>query len=385
MVENELDTDEEQALREAVSSLAGAFGYRYFDEKVRMHEPAHELWETLGDHGYLGVHLPVEYGGGGAGMAVTAIVVEELARAGCILEMMVTGLIVGTILARHGDDEQRSAWLPGLATGKRKVSFAMTEPDAGSNAHNTVTRALRDGAEYVIRGTKTFITGVDEADAILLVARTGEDAETGRGKLSLIFVDPNAAGLERSYVPVHIHGPERQFLLYFDDVRAPVTNLVGVEHEALRALFDGLNPERIANAAQALGIGRRALDLACDYARTRVVWDVPIGAHQAIAHPLARAKVELELAALMLRQACGLYDSGASAGEASNMAKFAAVEAANYALDRAIQTHGGNGLTMEYGLAPMWGYLRMLGVAPVSQEMALNFIAQKSLGLPRSY
>lgn len=380
-----LSQDEERTLREAVFKLASEYGWTYFDEQTRKGEHTEELWKALGEVGYLGVNLPEEYGGSGGGMLSAAAVIEEITRAGIVLEMMVTGIIVGGILARHGSEELKQRWLPGLASGEKQVSFALTEPDAGSNSHNLSTRARRDGDEYVIRGSKTFISGVDVADGVMVVARTGDDPETGRAKLSLIFVDPDAEGLERSYVPVQIHTPDRQFLLHFDDVRTPVENLVGVEGEGIKALFDGLNPERIANASQALGIGNRALDLACEYARQRVVWDVPIGAHQAVAHPLAKAKVDMELAALMLRKACVAYDSFKPAGEPANMAKYASVEAATYALDRAIQTHGGNGITMEYGLAPMWGYLRMLGVAPVSQEMALNNIAQKTLGLPRSY
>lgn len=380
-----LNGAEERLLRESVYGLANSFGYAYFSEKTEKGEPPDELWDALGEVGYLGVNLPEEYGGTGGGMSSASIVIEEISRTGCILEMMVTGIIVGGILARHGSEALKSEWLPGLANGTRKVSFAMTEPDAGSNSHNLATRARRDGDDYVISGSKTFISGVDEADGVLVVARTDDDPETGSARLSLIFVDPDADGLERSYVPVQIYTPDRQFLLHFDEVRAPVSNRVGPEHEGMRVVFDGLNPERIANASQALGIGRRALDQACEYARTRDVWGVPIGAHQAISHPLARAKVGLELSALMLHKACGAYDAGEAAGEASNMAKFSAVEAATFALDRAIQTHGGNGITMEYGLAPLWGYLRMLGVAPVSQEMALNHLAQKTLGLPRSY
>jgi alkylation response protein AidB-like acyl-CoA dehydrogenase len=246
--------------------------------------------------------------------------------------------------------------------------------------------ATRRNGAYVLRGTKTFISGVEDAQALLVVARTGENTESGRGLLSLFIVDTDADGLERQPIPTAPRNADRQWQLFFDDVEVGPDRLVGTEHHGLAVVFDGLNPERIMTAALALGAGRRALAQAAEYARERTVWSAPIGTHQAISHPLAEAKIELELAALMTRKACALYDAGAKgAGEASNMAKYAAAEAAIHCVDRAIQTHGGNGVALEYGLADMWWAVRTMRIAPVSREMILNYVAEHSLGLPRSY
>jgi alkylation response protein AidB-like acyl-CoA dehydrogenase len=229
-----------------------------------------------------------------------------------------------------------------------------------------------------------------------VVARTGTDdndpSRPDRAQLSLFVVDTDAPGLDRTPIPVEVTIPEKQFQLFFDDVTVPVDRLVGTEGDGLRQLFYGLNPERILSASICTGIGQYALERAAAYAREREVWGVPIGAHQGVAHPLARAKVELELARLMMQKAAWMHDhpdddghDRVAAGEAANMAKFAAAEAGAHCLDAAIQTHGGNGMATEYGLADLWGLVRLLRIAPVSHEMILNFVAQQSLGLPKSY
>jgi alkylation response protein AidB-like acyl-CoA dehydrogenase len=312
---------------------------------------------------------------------------EEIARAGCsLLLIVVSPAIAGSVLARHGSPEQKDHWLRGIGRGELKVAFAITEPDAGTNTHNLATKAEKRNGSYVIRGNKTFISGVEDADAVLVVARTGTNEETGRGLLSLFIVDVDAPGLERQQVPTAPRNADMQWQLFFDDVEVGADRLVGAEHYGLAVVFDGLNPERIVTAALAVGAGRRALAQAAGYARERTVWSVPIGAHQGVSHPLAEAKIELELAALMTRKACALYDAGAKgAGEASNMAKYAAAEAAIECVDRAIQAHGGNGLALEYGLTDMYWGVRTMRIAPVSREMILNYVAEHSLGLPRSY
>jgi alkylation response protein AidB-like acyl-CoA dehydrogenase len=299
--------------------------------------------------------------------------------------LVVSPAICGAVIARFGSEEQRRHWIPPIATGESIMAFAITEPDAGSNSHNIATVAERDGDAWVLRGTKYYISGVDESDAILVVARTGTDEATGRGRLSLFVVDVDAPGLSRAEIPVEVRAPEKQFTLFFDDVRLEPDRLIGEEGEGLRQIFHGLNPERIMTAAGGLGIGRYALEKAVAYACQRSVWGRPIGEHQGVAHPLAEAKIQLELARVMTERASALYDAGLDAGEASNMAKFAAADAALACLDRAIQTHGGNGLASEVGLADLWGYARLMRIAPVSREMVLNYVAQHSLGLPKSY
>lgn len=380
-------SSEEALLREAVAGIAADFGPAYIRDCVEREAPPTELWDALASRGYLGVNVPEDYDGGGRGLTELAAVGEELARAGCpLLLLLVSPAIAGSVLARHGTAEQKDRWLRGIGRGDLRVAFAITEPDAGTNTHNLATRAERRNGGYVLRGTKTFISGVEDAHAVLVVARTGVNEQSGRGLLSLFVVDSDAPGLERQLVPTAPRNADRQWQLFLDGVEVGADRLIGPEHGGLAAVFDGLNPERIMTAALALGGARRALAQAAEYARERTVWSAPIGSHQGISHPLAEAKIELELAALMTRKACALYDAGArGAGEASNMAKYAAVEAAIHCLDRAIQTHGGNGVALEYGLTDMWWGIRTMRIAPVSREMILNYVAEHSLGLPRSY
>ena len=380
-------SDEETMLREAVGGIVGSFGTDYIRRKHEAGEPPREMWEALAEKGYLGVNIPEEYDGGGKGMTELAAVGEEITRAGgSLLLIVVSPAIAGSVLVRHGTAEQKDRWLRGIGRGDLKICFAITEPDAGTNTHNLATRAEKVNGSYRLKGTKVFISGVEDAEAMLVVARTGTHEPSGRGLLSLFIVDTDSPGLERQEIPMAPRGADRQWQLFFDGVEVPADRLVGEEHMGLRVVFDGLNPERIMTAANALGVGRRALAQAADYARERVVWSAPIGSHQGLSHPLAQCKIELELAALMTRKACALYDAGfKGAGEASNMAKYAAAEAAIHCVDQAIQTHGGNGLALEYGLADMWWGARTMRIAPVSREMILNYVAEHSLGLPRSY
>ncbi len=376
-----VESDEHRDLRAAVGAIAAAFGPERYVERARAHEPLAELWSALGDAGFIGVNVGEAYGGGGGGLVELALVCEELAAQGTpILLLLVTAAISAEVIEEFGSEELRKEWLPGLASGQTKVVFAITEPDAGSNTHQISTHAERVGDEWVLSGTKYYISGVDEAEALLVVARTGE-----AGSMSLFLVPTDAPGLVRTPLPVDVMLPEKQFTLHFDDVRLPASALVGEEGAGFRQVFHGLNPERITGAALCVGIARYALDRATGYATDRRVWDTPIGAHQGVSHPLAKAKIETELAALMTQKAAWLHDRGLPAGEASNMAKYAAAEAALAAIDAAIQTHGGNGVASEYGLLPYWGLARLLRIAPVNREMILNFVAQHTLGLPRSY
>ena len=382
------ESDEHALLRQAVGDVARDFGHEYFAGRVREGGKVDELWQALADHGFLGVHLPERHGGGGAGISELSIVGEEVAAAGCpLLTTLVSPAICAELLSRYGTDAQQQTWLPGLATGA-KMAFAITEPDAGSNSHRISTVAVRDGDSWRVRGQKTFISFVDEAPQVLVVVRTGTDG-TERGRLSLLVIDTDASGLSSTLIPVEIALPDKQFLLFFDDVEVPADRMVGAEGEGLRVVFDGLNPERIMGASLCNGVGRYVLGVAAGYATERKVWDgVPIGAHQGVAHPLAIAKIELELARLMTQRAAWLHDHSAdrtAAGEAANMAKYAAAEAAAHCLDAAIQTLGGNGMASEYGIADLWGVVRLLRIAPVSREMVLNFVAHRSLGLPKSY
>ena len=383
-----IETDEQKELRAAVAKLGERYNYiDYVLPRSRRGEPLTELWNEAGKLGFLGVNLPEEYGGGGAGIYELALVQEELAAKGAgLLLVVVSPAICGTIIGKYGTDEQKQKWLPALADGSKIMAFGITEPDAGSNSHQITTTARRDGEDWILRGNKIFISGVDQADAVLIVART-EDHKSGKLKPALFIVPTDTENFVRTPMEMDIVEPDHQYTLFLDDVRLPADALVGSEDAALMQLFAGLNPERILGAAMAVGMGRYAIEAATKYARERTVWKTPIGAHQGIAHPLAQCKIELELAKLMMQKAASLYDAGDDFGaaEAANMAKYAAAEASIKALDQAIQTHGGAGLTKEYGLAAMLGAARIARVAPVSREMILNFVSQHSLRLPRSY
>ncbi|MFC8271306.1 acyl-CoA dehydrogenase family protein [Streptomyces sp. NPDC057271] len=383
-----IESQELTALRAAVSAL----GHRHgpgFDRAA--------LWAEAGKLGYLGVNLPEEYGGGGGGMTELSIVLEEAGAAGApLLMMVVSPAICGTVIARFGTEEQKRAWLPGLADGSRTMAFGITEPDAGSNSHRITTTATKTEDGWVLNGRKVFVSGVDIADATLIVGRTS-DARTGNLKPCLFVVDRDAPGFHRRQIEMELDANEKQFELTLDDVHLPAEALVGGgtshtegcggEDAGLLQLFAGLNPERIMTAAFAIGMGRYALAQAVKYAKERTVWKAPIGAHQAIAHPLAQAHIELELARLMMQKAAALYDAGddIGAGEAANMAKYAAGEACVKAVDQSVHTLGGNGLTREFGLARLIAASRVARIAPVSREMILNYVSHQSLGLPKSY
>jgi alkylation response protein AidB-like acyl-CoA dehydrogenase len=381
------ETPEQVQLRAAVAGLGRRYGHRYFVAKAKAGEPTTELWAEAGKLGYLGVNVPQEYGGGGGGITELAIVCEELAAAGCpLLLLVVSPAIAATVLTRHGTPEQRRRYLPGLADGSLTIAFAITEAEAGSNFHRLATTATRSGDGYVLNGQKAFISGVDTADLVLVVARMA-DAVTGRLHPALFLVPTDAPGLQLSKLDMEIVSPERQFLVTCSDLALPVDALVGDHESGLPALFAGLNPERITVAAMGAGTARYALDQASRYASGRSVWGRPIGAHQGVAHPLAHAAIQLELARLMIAKAAALYDAGrdVEAGVAANMAKYASSEAATLAVDTAIQVHGGNGMTTEYGVATLLGGVRAGRIAPVSREMILNFVAQHVLGLEKSY
>lgn len=394
------ETTEHAALRSAVAELGREFGMEYWLARARKHETTHELWDKAAQLGFIGINTPEEYGGGGAGITELAMVCEELAAAGSpLLLLVVSPAICATILARTGTAEQRQRFLPDMAAGRVTMAFAITEPDAGLNSHRIATTGIEqpDGS-FTLTGRKYYISAVDQADYLLVVGQSPTSRAGGQIRPALFVVPTDAPGFEYRPIEMEIVSPERQFFCYFDEVRVPPENVVGGSLDAaLPALFAGLNPERITIAAFSVGTARYALAKAARYAKERTVWQAPIGTHQAISHPLAKAYLDTELAKLMVYKAADLHDRGqastageaarltAAAGEAANMAKYASAEAAWNALDAAIQTHGGNGMTSEYGLAALLGVVRAMRIAPVTKEMILNFLAQHSLGLPKSY
>ena len=380
------DSEEHTAIRATVAAIANRYGPQYFLDRARSGGDIDELWKELGAAGLLGVHLPEEYGGGGGGMAEAVVVVEELAAHGMpLLIWVISPAICGSILAHHGSEEMKRRWLPAIADGSQKVAFGLTEPDAGSNSHNVKTTARRTNSGWSISGAKYYISAVDQADAILLVTRDADESTPEKSRLSLFLVPTDVPGLSFQQIDTSIVSPDQQFTVFLDDVEVGEDALIGSVGNGLRQVFDGLNPERILVGALCGGLGRYAVDKAAAYANERTVWSMPIGAHQGVAHPLAECHINVEVGRLATMRSAELFDAGEPAGEAANMAKFAASEAALAALDQAIQTHGGNGLSHEYGLSELWFVTRLMRTAPVSREMVLNFIAQTSLGLPRSY
>jgi acyl-CoA dehydrogenase len=390
---------EQQLIQKATRDLVAHFEPRRAEFRRMMLEERRypqELWDALAEMGFMGSLIPEEYGGSGLGLTALVIGLEELSSAGLSAStlMLLTGMDALCIL-RNGSEALKRRFLPDIATGRLKLCFAITEPDAGSNSFRITTHAVRKGDEYEITGSKVFITGVDVTDYMLLVTRTTPYREVAAGRLpkahgfSLFVVPTDAPGLEKRRLPMHGIEGHNQFLLFFDRVRVPAENLVGEENAGATALFNSLNPERILAAASACGTIAYLLRRACEYARERKVFgDTPIGAYQGLAHPLAEVRIELDAARLLTYRAAWAFDRGDephTVGGYANMAKFLAAETGVKAADRAIETLGGYGFSEEYEIIHAWEGMRLLRTAPVSREMILNYVAEHVLELPRSY
>ena len=380
---------EEALIVAAVRELAaGPNGRTHWRARALVNAFPEHLWAALAEAGYLGLLVPEAYGGAALGLAEMAVLMETLATEGIALLLMIVSSVMSTIaLSRHGTEEQQRRYLPGMARGTTRMCFAITEPNAGSNSFRLETLATPDGDGYRLRGQKYFISGVEQAQHVLVVARTtpAREAADKRAGLSLFIVDTDAPGFAKQRQETVLTETEQQWTLFFEDVQLPRAALLGAEGGGHRLLFDLLNPERVASAAIAVGLGRYVLARAVAYAKERRVFDAPIGSHQGLAHPMALAAAHLELAALMTRKAAWCFDHGRAAGAEANMAKMAAADAGLEACDVAIQAHGGNGFTRDFEVITYWPLLRLIRTAPVSREMILNYIGEHVLGLPRSY
>lgn len=378
--------DHHRDLRDSVSKLVGKFGRKYFQDVVNKGEQPTALWSALGEAGFLGVHVSEAYGGGGGGLSELNICIEETAAHGCPILSMVISSITAPIITACGSEAMKQEWLPGIASGKRKMCFGITEPNAGSNTHKVTTHAVRKGNGWVINGAKYWTSDIDQSDAVMVVARDGVPVSDGsRQGLSLFVVPTNTPGISMTQIDSALRTSEKQFSVFYDNVEVSDDALIGEPGAGLKQVFSGLNPERIAAAAINNGISRFAITQAAQYAKDRSVWNTPIGAHQGVAHPLAEAYINVQAARLLNARAAQLCDGGEDAAETANMAKFAAAESSLKALDQAIQVHGGNGLSNEYGLSDLWFIARLHRTAPVSREMILNYVSTHSLGLPKSY
>lgn len=355
-----------------------------------------EIWREMGNAGILGAMIPEEYGGTGVGLLAMALALETLSMEGVSASLFAVLTTMDTMaILKGGSEEQKQAWLPKIASGDIKMAFAITEPDAGTNSFRMKMFAKRDGDVYRLNGQKAWITGFDVADHAIIVARTMTLEELKRQGLpksygmGLFIVDTKAKGITMNEMNTMGIEGFKQFQLYFDDVEVPVENRVGEEHMGAMVLFHALNPERILAAAICVGMSEFALRKAVAYALERKVWsDAPIGAYQGVQHPLAHVKAMQEAVRLLTYKAAWAFDKGrppAETGGYSNMAKLLASELAVDAVDRAIQTHGGNGFVTDYQLIRMWAPARLLKTAPINNEMAMNFIAEHVLGLPKSY
>ncbi|MDP6933041.1 MAG: acyl-CoA dehydrogenase family protein [Myxococcota bacterium] len=354
-----------------------------------------ELWDAICDTGIMGCVIPEEYGGNGTGLLNCTIGIETLASHGFGNALLVLTTMDASCILKNGSEEMKRRYLPKMASGEMKFGFALTEPNAGSNAFRIQTFAKKDGDDYLLSGEKVFITGADVADRLLLVARTTsrEDIQAqGLPKafgLALFIVDPKTPGITLSPIPTRGIEGMIQYTVHMDDVRISGSDLVGEPDMGGMALFNSLNPERILAAAAGCGMTQACLNKSVTYANERKVFrDQPIGVHQGISHPLAKVAIELEACRLLTYRAAWAFDRGdfpGVVGNFSNMAKYSAAEMAIEAVDRAIQTLGGYGFSEEYGIIHYYEAARLMRTAPITAEMILNYVAEHHLGLPRSY
>lgn len=384
-------SDEHQMIVDTATKLAQKYNRDYILKCAETNSFPQEMWDELGELGYLGMTIPEDCGGAGLGMQELSLLQETLSEYGVGLPFFVInqGLTIPCV-AKHGSEEQKQRILPSIASGEKKFCFAITEPNAGTNTFKIETTAKRDGDDYIINGSKLFISGVNHADYMFLVTRNQSYDEVG-GKANrkqgfcLFMIDPNMPGVEYKQMDTQLGNLEHQFFVYFDDLRVSKDALLGEEGKGIYYLFDALNPERIMVSAGSLGTGRYALKKAVDYANQRVIFDRPISAYQGLQHPMAEAKAELELASLLLRKAAWEFDNGLDAAHTSNMAKLVASDAGFKACDSAIQCFGGYGFTESQDMISLWKATRLMKSAPVNRQMNLNYIAQHVLGMPQSY
>lgn len=383
-------TDDQELIRKSVAELAAQFDDQYWMHKDQTHEFPTEFYDAIAGGGWLGMTIPEEYGGHGLGITEATLLLEEVARSGgamnaaTSIHLSIFGMQPVVV---NGSEELKARTLPRIVNGDLHVCFGVTEPGAGLDTSRITTFAKRDGDEYVINGRKVWISKALESEKILLLTRTTpRDQVTKKTDGMTLFL----TDLDRAHVDVRpIAKMGRNAVssneLFIDDLRVPVQDRVGEEGKGFTYLIDGLNPERMLIAAEALGIGRVALDRAVTYANERVVFDRPIGTNQGIQFPLADSLARLDAAELVLRKATWLYDRGLPCGREANMAKYLCADAGFDAADRAMQTLGGMGYSEEYAISRFFREARLMKIAPISQEMILNFLGSHVLGLPRSY
>jgi len=383
-------TPERAEIRVAIRALCDRFDDTYWSEKDREHAFPHEFAKAVADGGWLGIAMPREYGGAGLGVAEASIMMQEIGRsAGAFAACSTVHINIFGLhsIVKHGTDRQRQDWLPSIIDGSSRACFGVTEPDAGLDTSKIKTRATRRGDRYIVEGQKIWTSTAQQADKIVLLARTTpiEDCAKPTDGLSLFYTDLDRAKVEiREIAKMGRHAVNSN-QVFFDGLEVPLAHRIGEEGRGFRYSLDSLNPERILNAAEVIGMGRRALEKAVAYAGERVVFGRAIGQNQSIQHPLAECWSQLYAAELMTLRAAALYDSGAPCGAEANAAKYLAADAGFAACDRAIRTHGGMGYAADYHVERYFREMVATQLAPVSREMILCFIAERELGLPKSY
>ncbi len=383
-------TTERVEIRNAIRALCDRFDDDYWSKKDQAHEFPHEFSKAVADGGWLGIAMPVEFGGSGLGVTEAAIMMQEIGRsAGAFAACSTVHINIFGLhsIVKHGTDRQRKEWLPAIIDGTSRACFGVTEPDAGLDTSKIKTRAVRDGDHYVINGQKIWTSTAQQADKVVLLARTTpiEQCAKPTDGLSLFYADLDRSAVEIREIRKMGRHAVNSNQTFYDNLIVPVDRLIGEEGKGFRYLLDSLNPERILNAAEVIGMGRRALEKAVAYANERVVFGRKIGQNQSIQHPLAECWSELYAAELMTLHAAELYDSGQPCGAQANAAKYLAADAGFRACDRAIRTHGGMGYAAEYHVERYFREMVATQLAPVSREMILCFIAERELGLPKSY
>ncbi len=383
-------TPEQEAIRDAVSRICARFDLDYWLTRDREGGFPHDFHAALAQDGWLGIAMPQEYGGAGLGITEAALLMQTVTESGAgmsgasAVHMNIFSLNPVVVFATP---EQKVRWLPPLIAGRDKACFGVTEPDIGLNTTHLKTQAVRNGDHYVVNGRKIWTSTAQVTNKILLLARTTPRAETRKPThgLSLFYTDLDRDRIEVREIEKMGRKAVDCNLLFIDDLRVPASDRVGEEGRGFEYILHGFNPERILVAAEAVGLGRAAIQRAADYAKTRIVFDRPIGQNQAIQHPLAKCWMELEAANLMAFKAAALYDSAKPCGAEANAAKYLAGEACFRACETALMAHGGMGYAKEYHVERFLREALIPRIAPVSPELTLCFIAEKVLGLPKSY
>jgi alkylation response protein AidB-like acyl-CoA dehydrogenase len=380
-------SEEHLMLLDTADRIARDFPRSYYVEHAKAQTFPQEQWDALAAAGILGVNVPEAYGGSGMGMLALVLLQERLAGHGVApLFFVVNQGIAVPSISRHGTEEQKQRWLPAIASGEKRCCFAITEPNAGTNTFRIQTHATEAGDHFLLNGNKLFISGINDAQQVLVVAKTGTTA--GRAELTLFVVDTDSPGLSWERMDTMLMNAEGQFFVYFDNVKVPRENVLGKVGRGIEVLFDALNPERMVVAAGAIGGGRHALARATEYANERVIFKGPIGAYQALQHPMAEARAQLEAASLLVQKSAWLHDQGQPpkvVGDLANMGKLVGTDAAFKAADAAIQCFGGYGFCESYDMLSHFIAARLGKVAPINREMTLNYIGEFILGLPKSY